>query len=180
MHLNPYYLPEAFAKGRQRCCISNTGFVLRTAEVPHGLVLAGPRRCLHKFIRDTLHAKSCFFWLRSFPRPEAALSSDSTQSLRCFSTQFTATSFRKKAGITESSFSPLSRPLPGFGKQVHVHSRLAGDGSGDLRWDMKHFSQRLLALHRLSRGPAAASVERADNCGSGGRGLSTSARLYLH
>lgn len=93
---------------------------------------------------------------------------------------FTVASFAKKAGVRESSFSPLPRPLPGFGKRVHVHSRLVGDGSGDLQWDMKHFSQRLLALYWLSRGPAAASVERADNCGSGGRGLSTSARLYMH
>lgn len=112
--------------------------------------------------------------LRSFPKPKAALSSDSTKPLRCFSAVFTVSSFAKKAGVREFSLSPVPWPLPGFGKQVHMHSRLAGDGSGDLWWDMKHFSQRLLALHWLSRGLAATSMERADNCGSGGRGLSTS------
>lgn len=56
------------------------GCVLRTAEIPHGLVLAGPQRCLHKF-SEILCLQQCFFpdwgvfqgpklsWAQSPPSP---------------------------------------------------------------------------------------------------------------
>lgn len=43
--------------------------MLRTAQVPQGLLLAGPRRCLHKFT-EILFLQKAVFLIRGFPRPE--------------------------------------------------------------------------------------------------------------
>lgn len=67
--------------------------------------LLGPRAVSTISVRYSA-CKKLSSWLRSFPRPKAALSSDSTKSLRCFSAVLTVTSFAKKAGVRKSNFSP--------------------------------------------------------------------------